>query len=506
MEISEGMEFAGYRVERRLGVGGMGTVYLVQHPRLPRKDALKVLSDSHRDDAEFRARFLREAEIAAGLKHPNLVAVRDRGEFEGLLWLTMQYVDGIDGAELIRRGPAALPLPRAVYVIGEAARGLDEIHRAGLLHRDVKPANILIAEQPGEPDRVLVTDFGIARAADDSTTLGDPGGLTASLAYAAPEQIRGEVLDRRADVYALGCTLFQMLTGTVPFQRDTPGAVLFAHLNDLPPRPSQVDSRLPAGFDEVIAIALAKDPARRYPSCGALAEAAHRALTEGEAQTIRLTAPATAQPVVLAASGPAYRSGTRALLSAAAVVVAVLAVLITVVAWPDRGESTSSVELPTPSMPPPVISPEWAAHSFMVEPFADLLPFSPTGIGYRELSMCDSIDEARNLIPLDAKVTVGRIRCNGDQDPVGVFDLECFADRTQVRPAPREGIDGEERWDRPSGTGTLRWGHYTTVRGESWGRLEVFFDGRDRNFCRITVTGPVPGAELRARWWLDAPL
>jgi serine/threonine protein kinase len=297
VEIAEGMDFAGYRIERRLGVGGMGAVYLVQHPRLPRKDALKVLADSHHDDPEFRARFLREAEIAARLQHPNLVAVRDRGEFDGRLWLTMQYVDGVDGAQLIRRGPQALPPQRAVYLIGEAARGLDEIHRAGLLHRDVKPANILIAEQPGEPDRVLVTDFGIARPADDSTTLGDPGGLTASLAYAAPEQIRGEVLDQRADVYALGCTLFHLLTGSVPFQRDTPGAVMFAHLNEPPPRPAQIDARLPAGFDEVIATALAKDPARRYPSCGALAEAAHRALTDAEAETVRLTAPTAAATV-----------------------------------------------------------------------------------------------------------------------------------------------------------------------------------------------------------------
>ncbi|WP_308646563.1 serine/threonine-protein kinase [Nocardia cyriacigeorgica] len=505
MEIAEGMDFAGYRIERRLGVGGMGAVYLVQHPRLPRKDALKVLADSHRDDPEFRARFLREADIAARLQHPNLVAVRDRGEFDGRLWLTMQYIDGVDGAQLIRRGPAALPLPRAVYIVAEAARGLDEIHRAGLLHRDVKPANILIAEQPGEPDRVLVTDFGIARPADDSTTLGDPGGLTASLAYAAPEQLRGEVLDQRADVYALGCTLFHLLTGSVPFQRDTAGAVMFAHLNDPPPRPSQVDPRLPAGFDNVIATALAKDPARRYPSCGALAEAAHRALTEADAETVRLH-PSTAAVPVPAGAPPVRKSGARALLWAGAAAVAVLAVVIAVAAWPARVESASAVRLPTPSGPAPKVSADWAAYAFMVEPFAELLPYSPDGYGYRELTICQAIDERRDLVRLDTALPVSVIRCTGDQDPVAMFFLHCNADRTRVGPLPWPGTEGEEYWERPSGSGYLRWGSYTTVHGEKYGRLEVFFDDPDRNFCAIQVNGEVAAAELRARWWFDAPL
>ncbi|WP_280464565.1 serine/threonine-protein kinase [Nocardia cyriacigeorgica] len=505
MEIAEGMDFAGYRIERRLGVGGMGAVYLVQHPRLPRKDALKVLSDSHHDDPEFRARFLREAEIAARLQHPNLVAVRDRGEFDDRLWLTMQYVDGVDGAQLIRRGPQALPPQRAVYIIGEAARGLDEIHRAGLLHRDVKPANILIAEQPGEPDRVLVTDFGIARPADDSTTLGDPGGLTASLAYAAPEQIRGEVLDQRADVYALGCTLFHLLTGSVPFQRDTPGAVMFAHLNEPPPRPAQVDARLPAGFDEVIATALAKDPARRYPSCGALAEAAHRALTDAEAETVRLTAP-TAAAIVPGGPGPVRGSGGRALLWAGAAAAVVLAVVLAVVAWPDRVESAAAVRLPTPTGPAPKVSPDWAAYSFMVEPFAELLPYSPDGYGYRELSVCQAIDEKRDLVSMDTVLPLSVIRCTGDQDPVAMMFLHCTADRSRLGPLPWPGMEGEERWERESGSGYLRWGSYTTVHNEKFGRLEVFFDAPERNFCAIQVNGAVAAAELRARWWFDAPL
>lgn len=505
MEIAEGMDVAGYRIERRLGAGGMGAVYLVQHPRLPRKDALKVLSDSHHDDAEFRARFLREADIAARLQHPNLVAVRDRGEFDGRLWLTMQYVDGVDGAQLIRRGPAALSPQRAVYIIGEAARGLDEIHRAGLLHRDVKPANILIAEQPGEPDRVLVTDFGIARPADDSTTLGDPGGLTASLAYAAPEQIRGEVLDQRADVYALGCTLFHLLTGRVPFQRDTPGAVMFAHLNDPPPRPSRVDTRLPAAFDEVIATALAKDPAHRYPSCGALAEAAHRALTDAEAETVRLTAP-TAAATGPGGAGSARTAGTRALLWAGAAGVVVLAVVLAIVAWPDRVESAAAVRLPTPSGAAPRVSPDWAAYSFMVEPFAELLPYSPDGYGYRELSVCQAIDDKRDLVPMDTALPLSVIRCTGDQDPVAMMFLHCTADRGRLGPLPWPGMEGEEHWKRESGSGYLRWGSYTTVHGEKFGRLEVFFDAPDRNFCAIQVNGEVAAAELRARWWFDAPL
>ncbi|WP_169815476.1 serine/threonine-protein kinase, partial [Nocardia yamanashiensis] len=273
MAVAVGADFSGYRLERLLGSGGMGTVYLARHPRLPRRDALKILAEEHTADPAFRARFLREAENAARVRHPNVVAIRDRGEHAGRLWLTMQYVEGPDLAEIIRRAPGMLPIERVLRILTEAAHGLDAIHRAGLLHRDVKPANILVEERSGLGDRVLVTDFGIARPAGETATHTE--GFAATLAYAAPERIRGESGDHRADVYALGCVLYEMLTGFLPFPRDTPAAVVFAHLNDPPPKPSTFGA--PPGFDDVIATALAKDPADRFASGGALATAARTA-------------------------------------------------------------------------------------------------------------------------------------------------------------------------------------------------------------------------------------
>ncbi|MFJ4655618.1 serine/threonine-protein kinase [Nocardia sp. NPDC088792] len=274
--MRSGEVFAGYRIERELGTGGAGTVYLARHARLRRRDALKVPStvSSRRD---FPEHFLREAEFAARLHHPNVVAIHGSGIHEGCPWIAMQYVSGCD-AEQLARAAAPLPARRAVHIITEAARGLDAAHAAGLLHRDVKPANLLIAPTAAGPDRVLVTDFGIARATDPSGSPATDCELTATPAYAAPEQISGIPVDRRADVYALGGTLFRLLTGALPFARRTPEAMLTAHLYAPPPQPSAVNPAVPPEFDAVIARAMAKRPADRYPGCGALAAAARIAL------------------------------------------------------------------------------------------------------------------------------------------------------------------------------------------------------------------------------------
>ncbi|MFI9505214.1 serine/threonine-protein kinase [Nocardia sp. NPDC052566] len=493
MSVVEGMVFAGYRIERRLGSGGMGSVYLAEHPRLPRKDALKILSEAHASDGEFRARFLREAEIAARLHHPNLVAVRDRGEEDGRLWIAMQYVNGIDVAELIRRGPAVLDTARAVWIVGEAARGIDAIHRAGLLHRDVKPANILLSEHPGGPDRVLVTDFGIARPADDSTTIGDAGGITATLAYAAPEQIRGGPLDQRADVYSLGCTLFQMLTGSVPFPRGNAASIMYAHLNDPPPRPSSLNPGLPPGFDTVIATALDKQSQRRYPSCGALAAAAQAALA--------------AAPPVAAATPPRPTASRRAgLVLGTAALAAVLALAaIVALAWSDR-EHSARPRTTTSVRPPDALSSDWGAYAYAVQPFSALLPYHPFGFGYQDLAVCRAENEQKDSLSFDDPVPVAKLKCNGDQDPIALLDLDCNADRSAMTPTPIDRVEGDERWTRPSGSGYLRWSNYTTVGQETWGRLEVYFDQPNRNFCKLTLRGGANGAELRTRWWPDAPL
>ncbi|WP_026342910.1 serine/threonine protein kinase PknE [Nocardia sp. BMG111209] len=284
MPLEAGSVFAGHTIERVLGVGGMGVVYLARHPRLERSIALKVLSTNVSEDGRVRAKFEREATLAARLDHPDIVPVYDRsGPDSDTLWISMKHVPGGDVAQLLARSGGPLPPPRAVRLITGAAYGLDYAHQHGVLHRDVKPANILVEQDERGQERAVLTDFGIARAFDEAETT---TGTTASFAYVAPERLRGEPVDTRADVYSLGCTLYEMLTGSTPFPRTAPGAMIAAHLNEPPPRPSLARPGLPTGFDAVIATALAKRPADRYPTCVALAEAAQRVLDEASRRTV----------------------------------------------------------------------------------------------------------------------------------------------------------------------------------------------------------------------------
>ncbi|MCZ4590052.1 serine/threonine-protein kinase [Rhodococcus opacus] len=278
--LMPGEVFAGYTIERVLGVGGMGTVYAAAHPRLPRRIALKVLHPALAEDDDARARFEKEADHAARLEHPNIVAVYDRGREGDRLWIAMQYVEGTDAATAAEGGP--LDPARAVHIITETAKALDYAHEAGVLHRDVKPANILLEHprpgHPGDPGRVLLADFGIAKALEHTQHLTKTGMLVASLQYAAPEQFANIPLDARTDVYSLGCTLFRLLTGQQPYPGSTLAQLMAGHLNSPIPRPTAVRAGLPPGFDAVIARAMAKDREDRYPSCGALAAAAQHAL------------------------------------------------------------------------------------------------------------------------------------------------------------------------------------------------------------------------------------
>ncbi|WP_067690820.1 serine/threonine-protein kinase [Nocardia jejuensis] len=269
-----GAVFAGHRIERVLGRGGMGTVYLAQHPRLPRLIALKLLNRDVQGEEDVQRRFAREADVAARLDHPNIVAVLDRGVEDGQLWIAMQYVDGSDAAAF---GGSALDPVRAARIIGQTAEALDYAHERGVLHRDVKPANILLTAGRGG-DRVLLSDFGIARLLDDQNQLTKTGDLRATLAYAAPEQLSGAIVDHRVDQYALGCTLFALLTGQAPFPATDPGAMVVAHLTHPVRAVSAMVPGLPVAIDAVIARAMAKTPDERYSSCSEFAEAAVEAL------------------------------------------------------------------------------------------------------------------------------------------------------------------------------------------------------------------------------------
>lgn len=272
---------AGYTIESVLGVGGMGVVYKAKNPQLPRSDALKVLTTSIQGDGQFRERFLREANVAATLDHPNIVAVYSRGETEaGQLWIAMQYVAGTDADQEVRSG--RMSPTRAARIITEVAKALDYAHRRGIMHRDVKPANFLLAnaEDPGDDERVFLADFGIARAFDDAAHLTTDGSVMASIAYAPPEALSGQHVDSRADVYSLACSFFVLLTGRTPYG-GLPGgiaAIAAAHVTGEIPRVTDRVPTLPWTLNEVIARGMAKDPNARYQTAREFAAAATAAV------------------------------------------------------------------------------------------------------------------------------------------------------------------------------------------------------------------------------------
>ncbi|MFB7717188.1 serine/threonine-protein kinase [Nocardia sp. NPDC056100] len=280
MALAAGSVFAGFTIDILLGAGGMGEVYRARHPRLPRMVALKVLSDATAADPSFRARFDREADLAAQLNHRNIVTIHDRGVEAERPWICMEYIPGTDVAHAVRQQGDGLNPARAVHILTEAARGIDHAHSNGLLHRDIKPANILLSPgDPGDPERVVVSDFGIARRVDQSTALTETGTFVATLAYAAPEIFTGDPVDHRTDLYALGATLYEMLTGTVPYPRTTPAAVLHAHLMQPPPKVTAHNPGLPRELDDIVARALAKNPAERFSTARELATSVAGALS-----------------------------------------------------------------------------------------------------------------------------------------------------------------------------------------------------------------------------------
>ncbi|MET9327125.1 serine/threonine-protein kinase [Tsukamurella sp. NPDC003166] len=264
-------EIAGYRIVRQLGAGGMGQVFLVEHPRLPRQDALKLLDAGVSRNDDFKARFQREADLLAQLSHPNIVTLYDRGEFEDRLWITMEYVDGTDAAELLKvEGPLDPDL--AAQLVSGAGAALDYAWRKQqITHRDVKPANILVGidQVDGAPqiESVKLADFGIAKAAGEATSLTSTGITVGTMQYISPEAIEGEELDNRADVYSLGCTAFHLLTGRPPYTGKSITALMNAHLTQSPPSVTVVAPQLPAELDEVFATVLSRNPDDRFPSC-----------------------------------------------------------------------------------------------------------------------------------------------------------------------------------------------------------------------------------------------
>ena len=278
--LAPGTTVAGYRIEALIGRGGMGAVYRAVEEGLGRKVALKVIAPELAQDERFRERFLRESRIAASLDHPHVIPIYQAGEETGLLYLAMRYVEGTDLARLVAEEGAIEPR-RALDLLSQVAEALDAAHEKGLVHRDVKPSNVLIAEAAGR-EHCYLGDFGLTKRTGSLSGVSVAGEIVGTLEYVAPEQITGDSLDERSDVYSLGCVLYECLTGQSPFPRATDVALLWAHVHEEPTPPSKARPELPKELDTVLARALAKEPGRRYRSAGEVIAATRSALRLGD--------------------------------------------------------------------------------------------------------------------------------------------------------------------------------------------------------------------------------
>jgi streptogramin lyase len=313
-----GSEIAGFRLEELLGRGGMGAVYRAEDVRLGRKVALKLLVPELAESERFRERFLRESQVAASLDHPHIVPIYAAGDAEGRLYLAMRYVEGYDLRELIAR-EAPLDPARALRLTEQVGDALDAAHERGLIHRDVKPANVLITGRSGR-EHCYLTDFGLTKQTSSISGLTGTGELVGTIEYVSPEQIRGERVDGRADVYSLGCVLYECLAGVRPFARESEVATLWAHVHEPPGSLRPAHPELGDEIDAVMARSLAKAPAERYGSCAELVSSARTALglEEGFATARRHGSRRLRLP----------RGRVRALVAASAAAIAVAAVAI----------------------------------------------------------------------------------------------------------------------------------------------------------------------------------
>ncbi|OBE92433.1 serine/threonine-protein kinase [Mycobacterium sp. 852002-10029_SCH5224772] len=363
LAVGNGASFAGYTILRQLGAGGMAEVYLALHPRLPRRDVIKVLAEAVTADPEFRERFNREADLAATLWHPHIVGVHDRGAFNGHLWISMDYVEGTDASRLVKEGhPEGMPIHEVCAIVQAVAGALDYAHDRGLLHRDVKPANILLTHPEGEDRRILLADFGVARHLGDISGITETNVAVGTVAYAAPEQLTGSPIDGRADQYALAATAFHLLTGAPPFQHSNPIAVISQHLHEDPPRLSDFRPDL-AELDDVFSKALAKRPEHRFARCRAFAAAVSEQFPEAGGNAQPRTAPSAPHRRrgpggALAALNHRFSSKTRwAAALVCAVLVAVAATWSVLYSFQPATPPPNPALASKPSVPAPSAAP-----------------------------------------------------------------------------------------------------------------------------------------------------
>ncbi|MGV9677853.1 serine/threonine-protein kinase [Nocardia sp. NPDC003482] len=526
-----GASFAGYRIERVLGRGGMGTVYLARHPRLPRSVALKVLNRELFTDNDIRARFEREAELVARLDHPGIVAVHDRGIDGDQQWIAMQYVEGITAAAL---DPARLAPEHAVRIVGYVAQALDYAHGHGILHRDVKPANILLA-RPGQRDeRILLTDFGIARLLDETRHLTRTGTVNGTLGYASPEQLTGVASTARSDQYSLACTLFRLLTGRSPFESPNAAAVVKGHLQHSPPAVSASRAGVPPAMDAVLARALAKHPDDRFASCTEFATAAWYALTQND---FRL-APAATQPRPAPVLAPAPDSPPPALPASAnegrsrwRKVVVPTAIAVLVAAGAGVGVtasvlSNSSGAAPVAARPTRTPDPEQerqgeeyvAALRAASIAFPKMVPaertVGTTRSGYGH-SSCEGVPGFRAFDPefdtIDFKTYIGAWQCLGAE--VVTFSIYAYRSPDDVR-AVVAGLPPHTRTVEVNNgvayTNYEFWHDARSIYQKPFvSRVTTFLDDPDRATF-LLIARPMSSADGAAErlhaWWSTAPI
>jgi serine/threonine-protein kinase len=302
VEIAAGTEIGGYRILNLLGQGGMGVVYLADNVSTGQRVALKLLTPDLARSSGFRERFVREANYASSMRHPNVIEVFDAGEQDNVLYIAMQYVEGEDlKALLVREG--RLDARRTVGILGQVASALDSAHSTGLMHRDIKPGNVMIAA--GQPEHCYLTDFGLSKnPSSDSIALTAQGEFVGTIDYTAPELVLGKKADARLDVYSLGCLFYECLAGEPPFPKERDVEVLYAHIQDPPPRVSAVRPDVPAALDDVIIKAMAKKPEDRFPTCGAFMDAARTIVGEPAPAPAPPPPPPVGVPVPPAAAAP----------------------------------------------------------------------------------------------------------------------------------------------------------------------------------------------------------
>jgi serine/threonine protein kinase len=377
MPLQDGVVFAGYTVIRSLGAGNMGEVYLVQHPRLPRAEALKILPAAMSTNREFRERFSREADVVATMYHPHIVGIHDRGESNGQLWISMDYIDGTDAARLLReRHPGGLPPREVANIVSAVADALDYAHDHGLLHRDVKPANVLLTAPGTARQRVLLADFGIARWIAETSGLTQTNMAVGTVLYAAPEQLTDQPVDGRTDQYALAATAYHLLTGSPPFAGSNPVVVIGQQLNEAPP---SLATRSPAlsRLDPIISTALAKKANDRFARCGDFAAALAAQIAAGDtapaSMAATMAANAASKPATTAAlqtappstdppvSVPAARAAATQWPLVVAVIAVALIIAVVVLAFRPWQQAQTATTPTPPTISPPTSLPNTSA-------------------------------------------------------------------------------------------------------------------------------------------------